>query len=95
MQRYHGRTIREWAFQVGDLVLRRVQSNKDRHKLSPPWEGPIIVDQVLRLGTYKLKDGDGQPITNAGTSNIYVVSTLKEKESFHVSSRKDSLVFPL
>jgi hypothetical protein len=59
MQRYYGRTIRERVFQVRDLVLRRVHSNKDRHKLSPPWESPIIVDQVLRPGTHKLKDEDG------------------------------------
>jgi hypothetical protein len=59
MRRYYGRTIRERVFQVRDLVLRRVHSNKDRHKLSPPWESPIIVDQVLRPGTYKLKDEDG------------------------------------
>jgi hypothetical protein len=28
-----------------------VQSNKDRHKLSPLWEGSFIIDQVLRPGT--------------------------------------------
>jgi hypothetical protein len=65
MRCYHKRIILERAFQVGDLVLRRVQSNKDRHKLSPPWEGPFIIDQVLRPGTYKLKDEDGRLITNA------------------------------
>ena len=31
--------VRDRAFNVGDLVLRLMQSNKDRHKLSPPWEG--------------------------------------------------------
>jgi hypothetical protein len=65
MQRYHSRTVRERAFQVGDLVLRRVQSNKHLPNLSPPWEGPFIVDQVLRPDTYKLKDEDDRPITNA------------------------------
>jgi hypothetical protein len=35
MRRYHGCTIQERAFHVGDLVLRWVQSNKDHHKLSP------------------------------------------------------------
>ena len=47
------------AFKVGDLVLHPVQSNKDRHKLSLPWEGPYIVAKVLHLGTYKLKTIDG------------------------------------
>ena len=36
---------------VGDLVLRLRQSNKGRHKLTPPWEGPYIVAQVLKLGS--------------------------------------------
>ena len=35
------------AFNVEDLVLRLVQSNKNHQKLSPPWEGPYIVTEVL------------------------------------------------
>ena len=33
---YHSRQVRDRAFNVRDLVLRLVQSNKDHHKLSPP-----------------------------------------------------------
>ena len=33
---YHSRWVRDRAFNVGDLVLHLVQSNKDRHKLSLP-----------------------------------------------------------
>ena len=33
---YQSRWVRGRCFNVGDLVLRLVQSNKDRHKLSPP-----------------------------------------------------------
>ena len=33
---YHSRRVWDRAFNIGDLVLRLVQSNKDRHKLSPP-----------------------------------------------------------
>ena len=36
LRRYHGRRVRDRAFNVEDLVLHLVQSNKDRHKLSPP-----------------------------------------------------------
>ena len=50
---------------MGDLVLCFVQSNKDKHKLSSPWEGPYIVAQVLRPGTYKLKNVEGQVLPNA------------------------------
>ena len=65
MRRYHECNIRSQEFQVGDLVLRRIQSNQGRHKLSPPWEGPFIIDQVLRPGTFKLKHEDGRVISNA------------------------------
>ena len=62
---YHGRWVHDRAFNVGDLVLRLVQSNKDRHKLSPPWEGPYVVTEVLRPGAYKLKTINGKVFTNA------------------------------
>ena len=52
------------AFNVEDLVLRLLQSNKDRHKLSPPWEGPYIIAEVLWPGAYKLKTIDGEAFTN-------------------------------
>ena len=53
------------AFNIGDLVLRLVQSNKNRHKLSPPWEGPYVIAEVLRLGAYKLKTIDSEVFTKA------------------------------
>ena len=56
--------MRGRAFNIGDLVLHLVQSNKDHHKLSPPWEGPYVVTEVLWLGTYKLKTIDGEVFTN-------------------------------
>jgi hypothetical protein len=65
LRRYHSRRIRERAFNISDLVLRLVQSNKGRHKLTPPWEGPFIIAEVLRPGTYKLKDEEGRTLTNA------------------------------
>ena len=46
-------------------MLRLIHSNKDRHKLSPPWEGPYIVAEVLRPDAYKLKTIDGEVSVNA------------------------------
>ena len=45
-------------------MLRLIQSNKKHHKLSPPWEGPYTVLEVLRPGTYKLKTIDGKVFAN-------------------------------
>jgi hypothetical protein len=61
---YHERNMRPREFHVGDLVLQRVQGSKDRHKLSPPWEGPFIIHEVLRPGTYKNQYEDGRVVTN-------------------------------
>ena len=62
---YHSRRVWDRAFNVRDLVLCLVQSNKDRHKLSPPWEWMYIVTEVLHPGAYKLKTIDGKVFTNA------------------------------
>ena len=53
------------VLEIGDLVLRRIQSTQGRHKLSSPWEGPFVVSKVLRPGTYKLKNADGEELANA------------------------------
>jgi hypothetical protein len=61
---YHERNVRTREFHIGDLVLRRVEGNKDKHKLSPPWEGLFIIHEVLRPGTYKIQYEDGRVVTN-------------------------------
>jgi len=62
---YHDKHVRKRDLNVGDLVLRWRQSNQGHHKLTPPWEGPYVVAEVLKLGTYKLTDEKGAVITNA------------------------------
>jgi transposase InsO family protein len=65
LRRYQARKIRRRDFDEGGLVLRLLQDNQGRHKLSPPWEGPYIVVKVLKPGTYKLASEDGEELTNA------------------------------
>jgi hypothetical protein len=36
LRRYHNHNVQERSFNVGDLVLRRIQSTKGMHKLSAP-----------------------------------------------------------
>jgi hypothetical protein len=62
---YQARKIRRRDFNEGDLVLRLRQDDRGRHKLSPPWEGPYVVVKVLKPGTYKLANEDGEELTNA------------------------------
>ena len=54
LRRYHARRVHPRSFQTGDLVLRRVQTKQGKHKLSPPWEGPYKVAEVIRPGAYRL-----------------------------------------
>jgi hypothetical protein len=64
LRRYHDRNVWERSFNVGDLVLRRIQSTKRMHKLSAPWEGPFIVMEVVSLSTYRLQWADDQGVPN-------------------------------
>ena len=52
LRRYHDKNVQQRDFNVGDLVLRRVQSPEG--KLTSPWEGPFIVSSVVVPGTYRL-----------------------------------------
>jgi hypothetical protein len=61
---YHDCNIKETSFNVGDLVLRRIQKTNGMHKVSAPWEGPFIITEVISLSTYRLQWGDRQGVPN-------------------------------
>jgi hypothetical protein len=42
---YHDRNVKERSFNVGDLILRRIQNTEGLHELSSPWEGPFTVSK--------------------------------------------------
>ena len=65
LRRYQAQRVRCRDLNKGDLVLRLRQDNRGRHKLSPPWEGPYIIAEVLKPGTYKLANENGEVFTNA------------------------------
>jgi transposase InsO family protein len=65
LRRYHARGVRPRGFQVGDLVLRLRHDARGRHKLTPPWEGPFIIAKILKPGTYKLANDQGEVYSNA------------------------------
>jgi hypothetical protein len=65
LRRYHEKRIRARTLAIGDYVLRRVQNQTERNKLSPKWEGPYTVVQVLRPGAFKIADGDGRELSNS------------------------------
>ena len=63
--RYYNRNVKGRSFTVGDLVLRRKQKTEGLHKLSSPWEGPYVVKEVTRPGSYRLCDLDGIDVPNS------------------------------
>jgi hypothetical protein len=71
LRRYHDRNVRETSFNVGNLVLRRIQKTDGMHKLSAPWEGPFIVTEVIIPSTYRLQWDDGQGVPTPGMWSIY------------------------
>jgi hypothetical protein len=62
---YHACRVHPWAFQVGDLVLRWIQTKKGKHKLSSPWEGPYLIPELLRPGAYQLQEINDATFQNA------------------------------
>jgi hypothetical protein len=65
MRRYHDRNVKERSFNIGDLVLRRIQNTEGLHKLSSPWEGPFTVAKVIGPGSYRLQTLEGEDVSNS------------------------------
>jgi hypothetical protein len=62
---YHDRNVKKHSFNVGDLVLRRIQNTEGLHKLSWPSEGPFTVARVTGPGSYHLQTLEGDDISNS------------------------------
>jgi hypothetical protein len=65
LRRYHDKTIQHRSFIVGDLVLRQILTGEGRHRLSLLWEGPFMVAEVTRPGSYRLTQMDSMEVGNS------------------------------
>jgi hypothetical protein len=63
--RYHDYNVKERSFNVGDLILRRIQNMDGLHKLYSPWEGPFSVSKVIGPGSYDLQTLEGDDFSNS------------------------------
>ncbi|XP_073317284.1 uncharacterized protein [Primulina huaijiensis] len=59
-QSYNRRVVQR-SFQVGDLILRKVQEEQ-RGKLHPKWEGPFKMIEKLSSGDYYLENTQGKAL---------------------------------
>jgi hypothetical protein len=62
---YYDRNVREHSFSIGNLVLRRIQDELELYKLNSRWEGPFIIKQITRPGSYRLQYPEGQDVPNS------------------------------
>ncbi|KAL0286024.1 UNVERIFIED_CONTAM: hypothetical protein Sangu_2752800 [Sesamum angustifolium] len=58
----HNKRVKARYFQVGDLVLRTVNTLKSIGKLDPKCEGPYKITGIIGKGAYEFKDGEGRPL---------------------------------
>jgi hypothetical protein len=65
IRHYHDHNVKERSFNIGDLVLRRIQNTEGLHKLSSPWEGPFTVAKVTGPGSYRLQTLEGEDVNNS------------------------------
>jgi hypothetical protein len=65
IQCYYDHNVKKRSFNVGDLVLCRIQNMEGLHKLSSPWEGPFTMAKVTGLGSYRLQTLEGEYISNS------------------------------
>ncbi|KAL0312172.1 UNVERIFIED_CONTAM: hypothetical protein Sradi_5616500 [Sesamum radiatum] len=62
MIRSSNRKIKPRCFQVGDLVLKKVEVSKHVGKLNPGWEGLFKVIKIKKPEIYKLQDMEGKDL---------------------------------
>jgi hypothetical protein len=62
---YHDCNVKERYFNVGYLVLHRIQNIDGLHKLNSPWEGPFSVSKVIGPCSYRLQTPAGDDIINS------------------------------
>ena len=65
IRRYHDCNVQQRSFNIGDLVLRRIQDETGLHKLYSRWEGPFIVTKVTRPRSCRITDADGNEVPNS------------------------------
>ncbi|KAL0386196.1 UNVERIFIED_CONTAM: hypothetical protein Sradi_3013900 [Sesamum radiatum] len=66
----YNKRVRARSFQVGDLVLRRVDTLKPVEKLDPTWKGPYKITGIICRGAYELENLEGRLYQGFGTFTI-------------------------
>jgi transposase InsO family protein len=86
LRRYQAQKVRHQDFNEGNLILRLRQDNRDRHKLSPPWEGPYIVVKVLNVG-----DNPKGPLNNQGEAHLKPAKNANANQLAHLTRMHNTI----
>ncbi|KAL0448332.1 UNVERIFIED_CONTAM: hypothetical protein Slati_1389600 [Sesamum latifolium] len=62
MTRGYNQKVKPRSFQVGDLVLKKVEVSKHVGKLDPTWEDPYKVMEIRKKGMYALQNLAGKDL---------------------------------
>ena len=54
MRQYYKRNLHPQTLEVRDLILHKKKKSEGMHKLSSPWEGPFLVKEKTRPGSFRL-----------------------------------------
>ena len=63
MTREFNKKVNPRTFKVGDLVLRKMEAlgrANEQGKVTPNWEGPYKIAEVIREGTFGLETLEGK-----------------------------------
>ncbi|KAL0301718.1 UNVERIFIED_CONTAM: hypothetical protein Sradi_6448600 [Sesamum radiatum] len=61
----YNRRVKARYFQVGDLVLRRVDTLNPVGKMDHNWEGPYKVTRIIGKAAYELEDEEGLSLSKS------------------------------
>jgi transposase InsO family protein len=61
LEGYYNSRVKKETFKPGDLVLRNNEASRQESlgKLGPKWEGPYVIKETHKGGSYKLEDMEG------------------------------------
>jgi hypothetical protein len=73
---YHDRNVRETSFNVGDLILRRIQKTNGMHKLFAPWEGLSSSQKSSARLHINSSGATGKEYPTHGTWSVYSLQVM-------------------
>lgn len=73
IEKYYNFRIKEKSLKKGDLVLRNARlttKEEEKGKLSPNWEGPYVIKDIVSEGTFTLMKHNGKCLPAPGTPTL-------------------------